>query len=149
MGMDVTITAPAGLPEAREPVAGYAYSRGNIANAITELGRGFDRLDRLDPETAAAALTLLIEELDRGEKGHFDTAWYMECDRSWSGGREFRQHATDHARVLSFFQKNSAPGETVPTAESLFASSRRETMRSDAFRFVCYYRLGYTVEWSY
>lgn len=142
MGVDVEVIAPAGMPDADEPISAFARCRGNILMATEDVG--FPRLDKCEQGTEAArALVALIEDLDRGDEGVFTYDYWEAADQQWSKGREMRQ-TMETARLIT--RRCPSLGKT---PEQYAAGMKRDEMRKTAFRFLSYFKMGYTIEWDY
>jgi len=142
MGVGIEVIAPEGMPEASEPISSFARCRGNILMATEDVG--YPRLDKCEqPEQAASALLALIEDLDRGDDGVFTYDYWEAADQQWSKGREMAQ-TMDQARLIT----RRCPSLGL-SAEQYAASMKRGEMRKTAFRFLSYFKMGYTIEWDY
>lgn len=141
MGVGIEVIAPEGMPEAEEPISSFARCRGNILMATKDVGH--PRLDECEqPEQAASALLALIEDLDRGDEGVFTYDYWEAADQQWSKGRELGE-TLEHARFIT----DRFPD--LGTVEQYAAGMKRDEMRKTAFRFLSYFKMGYTIEWDY
>ena len=123
------------MPDPKEKWASFGYSKHALPGLVKHLG--YKRLDKLDRDLAIEALIHLVEELDKGEGGEFNTDYWKDSSyyKTW-----LRKYSTDE---LSYFRSVYK----VSSNEEVFAKHRRRDWRQTAIRFMLYYQAGYEIEY--
>lgn len=144
MSWDIDITGP--LPDPKEPIASICLSEGSLVLVTEKVG--FKRLAYIkDREEAISALIAVITELDKGNEGIFNDDWCEYCDMQWSNGREMEENWSGWETILS-----RARGElNLPFKDkkTCWGNHKRTQLRSDAVRFMLYYKSGYDITYTW
>lgn len=140
MGWDITVKSPFEGIEINEPISAVSSCPGNFYSSIIQLHG--EQLRHMEPDDAIEALCSLIIELDKGDAGLFNDAYFVGADRQWSNGRETAE-AYDSIKDFS---------DRIPyakTYESYTGHTRRAQVRADAQRFLTYYASGCTISYDW
>jgi len=135
----IEVEAPSGFP----PVLENLRSTKNVPGSILWLPYSFEgNRSYLDSNTDKLALTLsIIAELDKGNAGIFNNAYFMNCSAMTPALKQFE---TFKAHIQA-----AIPQEKKPTEDEYmgyFGSHMRTYLRQIAFRFFSYYFMKYKVK---
>lgn len=134
---EISVTAPAGFPDAKEAIIRSKYVPGSFLY-LPEIYEG--EYSFIKPGEHAKICIALILELDKGNSGALNDTYYVEADKKAEGLKQF-----------AFFKRNLMRvwgGKEPPTEEQLkaqFGLHMRSYHRNILFRFMSYFALGYTV----
>lgn len=134
----IEVVAPPGFPPVAEPL----LSTKEVPGSILWLPRSFmgDR-SFLDSNTDKLALTLsVIAELDKGNAGAFNNAYFMNCNILTPDLKQFETFKA-HIKAAISPDKNPTEDEFM----GYFGSHMRNYLRGIAFRFFSYYFMKYKV----
>lgn len=139
------------MPDPQERIASISSALGSLVS-VTARVSGKRLVDFETTEEKISALKTLIEEIDyseelKGAGGEFTNDFAVDCDLAWSNGRESKSSWSE----ISFLSERSGKNTLYPfgSYEEHTGYTYRSRLRSTAFRFYCYYKMGYEVklEW--
>lgn len=150
MSWHVDIENDKGLPNPQEPIVSICSSPGSLICLTKRVGFSERLVDFKTDEERIAALGTLIAAVDvseesQGVTGLFTNEFALECDMTWSGGKESKAAWDEWADVIHKVNKHYPYRNYVEYTGRRF----RERVRADAFRFWSYYKLGYTVKFTW
>ena len=146
MGYDIDISIPEGksLPNPQERVVSFSSCPGNILSSLPEIG--CKQLDELNRQEAIDALQKMIAEIDKGNEGVYNDSYFVKCDEQWSGGKETGR---EWNKVKGLRNRLSYCPDYFQSYEQYTGYMGRNRLRETAFRFFCYYSLGYEITYTW
>jgi len=142
MSYDITISNLS-LPDPQEPVFSFSSCPGNILSSLPEIG--CKQLHKLNRQEAIDALQKMIAEIDKGNDGVYNDSYFVKCDEQWSGGKETGR---EWSTVCNLQDRLSDCPNYLKSYEQYTGYTGRDRLRVTAFRFFCYYSLGYEITYS-
>jgi hypothetical protein len=137
MGYSIKVIAKEGLPPAAEPIVSSGTGPGSLLGCVREFG--YNSIPYLTREQACEALLQVIEEIDKGEDGVFNTAYWKECDYRWTRNQNMNQEIAEYRMLWTHMRMDP---------ELWWGMYKRERFREDVFRFFLYYKAGYDIEYE-
>jgi hypothetical protein len=142
MGWSIDIKSGV-LPDPQERISSCCSCPGNFYYSVMEMtGKQLRHMTR---EEAIDALHRLIIELDKGDAGHFNNAWAVAADESWSKGRETRE---EYAK-FEYMVNNSKIILPFNDYVTFCGHHSRDSVRGSALRFFLYYKAGYEIAYEW
>lgn len=135
---EVFIEPPNGLPKTNEAIK----STKKVPGGILWMGYAFKGDPSfLDPKVDKIALCLsIIKELDKGNKGYFNNAYFMNCDKLTPTLQQFEFFKNQFNKL---WKEKDPPTEEIYMLQ--FGAHMRLYLRAMAFRFFSYYHMGYSI----
>lgn len=135
---EVIVEAPKGLPLPYEGIKSTKFVPGGIL--WTPFAFQKDPSFLSDDTDKVALCLSIIFEIDKGQKGFFNDAYFMNCDKLTPGLKQFEFFKEQFLRI---WKKETPPTEEVLIAQ--FGNQMRAYLRAIAFRFFSYYHMGYKI----
>lgn len=133
------------FPEAHEPIVSISWGTGGLLGMVRE-ATGEDLTD-MSPSGAADALMQVIEELDLEDDGVFHDQYWVEANQRWNGQKRSREEWAGMEGATRSMPKDNLP-DYLKSYKAYTGYRGRYSAREDAFRFYCYYKIGYAVVWE-